>query len=74
MYKILLVEDDKALASAMKAQLESWGNEVAVAEDLRDVMTSFRDTAPQLSCWISYCPSSTAITGAVRSVLSPMSR
>lgn len=48
MYKILLVEDDKALASAMKAQLESWGNEVAVVEDLRDVMTSFRDTAPQL--------------------------
>ena len=48
MYRILLVEDDFALADAMKAQLESWGNSVSLVKDLKDVLASFNECNPQL--------------------------
>lgn len=48
MYRILLVEDDFALAEAMKKQIESWGNQVKVVKDLNDVIKPFLEYQPQL--------------------------
>lgn len=48
MYKILLVEDDFALAEAMKKQLEAYGNEVACIQDFHNVTTEFCQVSPQL--------------------------
>ncbi len=48
MYRILLVEDDPALAAEMKKQLESYGHEITVTEDFRDVTGTFLACAPQL--------------------------
>jgi len=48
MYRILLVEDDYTLAEAIKKQLESWGNEVAVIRDFRSVTAEFDDEKPHL--------------------------
>lgn len=48
MYRILLVEDDFALADAMKKQLESWGNEVYLATDFQNVLSTFLQCQPQL--------------------------
>lgn len=48
MYRILLVEDDYALADAMKKQLESWGNEVCLVMDFQNVMADFHECQPQL--------------------------
>ena len=48
MYRILIVEDDAALAKAMKKQLEAYGNEVLLAENFTDITGDYRRTAPQL--------------------------
>lgn len=48
MYKILIVEDDSAMAAAMKNQIESWGNEVLVADNLRDIIPTFLNFDPHL--------------------------
>lgn len=48
MYKILLVEDDFALAAAMKAQLENDGHAVCAVRDFRNVTAEFAACAPQL--------------------------
>lgn len=47
-YRILIVEDDPALGSAMKKQIESWGNEVRCAENLRNILPEFADFDPHL--------------------------
>jgi Response regulators consisting of a CheY-like receiver domain and a winged-helix DNA-binding domain len=48
MYKILIVEDDIALAEMMKRRLESWGHTVAVAKDFQDILGEFARTDPHL--------------------------
>lgn len=48
MYRILLVEDDFALADTMKKQLESWGNEVCLVTDFQNVIFAFLQCQPQL--------------------------
>ena len=48
MYKILIVEDDLSIAEAMKKQIEAWGNEVKIADDFRDVTSSFISFDPHL--------------------------
>ncbi len=48
MYRILLVEDDFALAEAMKKQIESWGNRVELVKEFNDVMKSFLEYQPQM--------------------------
>lgn len=48
MYRIFLVEDDLALAQAVKASLEQWGNEVYLAEDFQRVTDSFKACEPHL--------------------------
>ncbi len=48
MYRILIVEDDTALADAMKKQLEPYGNEIVTAGDFKDIAGEFRRCMPQL--------------------------
>ena len=48
MYKILLIEDDYALADAMKKQIESWGNEVRLIDNFNNVTNEFIQYKPQL--------------------------
>ena len=48
MKRIFLIEDDYALAQAVKKQIESWGNEVVTARDFRNVMEEFAACDPQL--------------------------
>ena len=48
MYKIFIVEDDRGIAGAIKAQLESWGLSAVCAADFRNIMAEFADTSPQL--------------------------
>lgn len=48
MYRILLVEDDHALAEEMKKTIESQGNEVRTVTDFNNVIGEFRAYMPQL--------------------------
>lgn len=48
MYKILIAEDDRGMAEAVKEQLESWGNEVICVSDFQRVMDTFTDFDPHL--------------------------
>lgn len=46
MYKILIVEDDFAMAKTMKKQIESWGNEVEYVTDFKNVIKTFLEYNP----------------------------
>lgn len=70
MYRLLIVEDDKGIAEAIKTQAEMWNLQVHCIEDFRIVMTEFAEFDP-LFCWILRCLSSMGITGAVRSAKFP---
>ena len=48
MYRILVVEDDAVIASAVRRHLESWGWEVRCAEDFSDILGEFQRFDPQL--------------------------
>ncbi len=48
MYRILLVEDDPALAQAIRTQLESWGNQVQCVTDFQNIMPTFAAYDPHL--------------------------
>ena len=48
MYRIFLVEDDRALAQEVKKQLEQYGNEAQIVSDFRAVTEEFRAYAPHL--------------------------
>lgn len=48
MYRILLVEDDNALAKAMKEQISNWGMDVHIPNDFREIMSEFASYDPQL--------------------------
>ena len=48
MYRILIIEDDERIASAIKKHLETWGLEAACAENLRDIMPQFSAFSPHL--------------------------
>lgn len=48
MYRIMIVEDDLAMANAMKRQIEAWGNEVVCVEDFRDVISAFLKCDPHV--------------------------
>ena len=47
-YRILVVEDDFALAKIMKQQIELWGNEVSLVTDFQNVLSTFLAYDPQL--------------------------
>ena len=42
-YKIMIVEDDFSLASAMKEQIEAWGYEVNTVNNFQKVKEEFVD-------------------------------
>ncbi len=48
MYKIMLIEDDRPLADAMKNQLESYGHTVICVTDCEKVMEEFAAASPDL--------------------------
>lgn len=48
MYKILIVEDDKVIASEIRQNLKRWGFEPDVADDFSAVLSIFEKTAPHL--------------------------
>ena len=48
MYRIFLVEDDRALALEVKKQLEQCGNEARIVSDFRDPLSEIRAWEPHL--------------------------
>jgi len=48
MKTIFLIEDDYALAQAIKKQIESWGNTVVTVKDFQHVMEEFEACKPHL--------------------------
>lgn len=48
MYRILIIEDDFAMAKAMKKQIESWGHEAKLVKDFHNVMEIFTEYNPHM--------------------------
>ncbi len=48
MYKIFLVEDDRAIAQAVVFHLQAWGMDARAVQDFRNVLGEFAEFAPQL--------------------------
>lgn len=48
MYRIFIVEDDRAIARAMQKQINMWGLEARCAEDFRNITEEFKAFDPQL--------------------------
>lgn len=48
MYRILIAEDDFALAQILKKQIEPWGNEVRLITDFQNVIPAFLAFNPHL--------------------------
>ena len=48
MYRILIVEDDGAMAQIIQKQIESWGNKARIATDFHDILREFTDYHPHL--------------------------
>ena len=48
MYRILIVEDEQAIARAVAEELSHWGLESRCVENFRDVMAEFQAFQPQL--------------------------
>ena len=48
MYRVFIVEDDRAIASAVVRQLESWGMETCCVQDFRQVAAEFSAYDPHL--------------------------
>ena len=48
MYKILIVEDDLAMAQAIRKEMKMWGNEAEYVQDFQNVLTEFTDYDPHL--------------------------
>lgn len=48
MYKIMIIEDDSAMANAVKRQVESWGNEGLCAKDFQNIIPEFVSFDPHI--------------------------
>ena len=48
MYRIMIVEDDTAMADVMKKQIESWVNQVMCVSDFQNVMGAFAEYDPHM--------------------------
>lgn len=48
MYRLLIVEDDKGIAEAIKVQAEMWDLEVHCTENFRNVMAEFAEFDPHI--------------------------
>ena len=48
MYKILIIEDDLAMAQAIQREMKAWGNEAEYLEDFQNVLAEFAEYDPHL--------------------------
>lgn len=48
MYKLMIIEDDRGIAQAVKQQAEQWGLDVYCVENFRKVMSEFADFQPHI--------------------------
>jgi len=48
MHKVLIVEDDDAIARIIKKHIETWGCQAQCVTDFKDVLAQFADYDPQL--------------------------
>lgn len=48
MYRILIVEDERTIANAIKRQIERWGLEARCAENFQDILAEFTEFEPHL--------------------------
>lgn len=48
MYRIMIIEDDSAMANAMEKQIKSWGNEVMCVRDFQNIISEFTTYDPHL--------------------------
>lgn len=48
MYRLLIIEDDKGIAEAVKVQAQMWQIEVHCIENFRNVMTEFAEFSPHI--------------------------
>ena len=48
LYRLLIVEDDKGIAEAIKNQAELWNVQVYCIENFRNVMKEFAEFAPHI--------------------------
>lgn len=48
MYKILIVEDDITIASAISGHLDKWGYQTKYTEDFQNIISQFTDFKPDL--------------------------
>lgn len=48
MYKVLIIEDDDAIAKTLKNHMESWNYEVSCIKDFKDIIHEFASFNPQL--------------------------
>lgn len=48
MYRILIIEDDRTIAEAVRKHMESWGYEAHCVEDFKNVLAEFAAFSPQL--------------------------
>lgn len=48
MYRLLIVEDDKGIAEAIKVQAEMWNLDVHCIENFRNIMTEFSEFSPHI--------------------------
>ncbi|MDD6065926.1 MAG: response regulator transcription factor [Firmicutes bacterium] len=48
MYRLLIIEDDKGIAEAIRTQAEMWGMEAHVITNFRNVMAQFAEVEPHI--------------------------
>lgn len=48
MYRLLIIEDDKGIAEAIRAQAEMWGMQAHMLTNFRDVMAEFAKVDPHI--------------------------
>lgn len=48
MYRIMIVEDDGGISSAIQKHLETWGLSAVCAKDLRNILPQFSEFSPHL--------------------------
>ncbi len=48
MYRLLIIEDDKGIAEAIKTQAEMWGMQVHMITNFRNVMAQFAEVEPHI--------------------------
>lgn len=48
MYRILIIEDDRQISSALKRGLTAWGYDACETEDFREIINIFSEYSPHL--------------------------